>query len=274
MPLRDSGWQAVERSEDINRLSMTPPHIQIIPILEDNYAYVINQDGWALVIDPGEARPIADYLAAHALSLAHILITHYDYDHIEGIAPLRSSFRPSVIGPTSSRVGLDVIAQPGVDLSLDGLTVRVIDTPGHAFPHVAYYFPDQGWLFSGDCLFGGGCGRLAGDSASVMWNSLQSLNQLPADTKVFFGHEYTLANLAFAQSVEPDNPQIRDRISREQQVLAAGGFSAPSTIHEERMTNPFLRLHSATIRKSMGLSSASDAEVFAALRKAKNGFRS
>jgi hydroxyacylglutathione hydrolase len=252
---------------------MTPPHIQIIPILEDNYAYVITRDGRALVIDPGEARPVAEYLAAHALSLSHILITHYDYDHIEGIEPLRATYRPLVIGPASPRVRLDVIARPGIDLSIEGFIVRVIDTPGHACPHVAYYFPDQGWLFSGDCLFGGGCGRLAGDTAVTMWKSLQSLNELPADTQVFFGHEYTLANLAFARAVEPDNPDIRDRITHEEQVLATGGFSTPSTIREERLTNPFLRPQSATIRNTLGLVGASDADVFAALRKAKNRFR-
>jgi len=252
---------------------MTTLNIHLIPVLEDNYAYVVSQGSLAIVIDPGEAKPIADYLVAHALTLSHILITHYDHDHIGGVDSLRSHFHASVIGPASTRIRLDAVAAPGVDLGINGFTVQVIDTPGHAFPHVAYYLPDPGWLFSGDCLFGAGCGRLARDVAPVMWASLQSLNQLPADTQVYFGHEYTRSNLAFARAVEPDNPNLADRIARVEACLKNGGVTSPSTLAEERLTNPFLRTDSIPLRKHLGLPHASGVEVFVALRRAKNLFR-
>lgn len=249
------------------------PRIITIPVLEDNVAYVIIQGSSAVVVDPGDSNPIAAILVDHGLSLSHILITHYDYDHTGGVESLRSHVHTSVIGPATTRVRLDAIAHPGVDLNLDGLTVQVIDTPGHAFPHVAYYLPVPGWLFSGDCLFGGGCGQLAGDVAPVMWASLQALNQLPASTRIFFGHEYTRSNLAFARSVEPENSFIGERIARVEACLRQGESTSPSTLAEERLTNPFLRTGSVDLRYHLGLSHASDVEVFAALRRAKNLFR-
>lgn len=201
--------------------------VRVLPVLADNYSFLICDTSNAMLVDPCEAAPVIAALDENGLALSHIFITHHHHDHVGGMAALCKKFRPVVMTPEAC-----VCPVPGVDM---------ISTPGHSFPHVAYYFREQGWLFSGDCLFGAGCGRLAGDSAAVMWASLQKLAALPDETQVFFGHEYTLDNLAFAASVEPGNAEIRARRERVAAALAAGGFSAPSTLAEEKATNPFLR---------------------------------
>jgi hydroxyacylglutathione hydrolase len=218
--------------------------VHILPMLEDNYAYVVEYDDHTLVVDPSESAPVISYLEKLGRTLSNILITHHHGDHTGGVAALRARYAAAVIDPSSG-------PRP-----LDG--VEAIDTPGHCFPHVAYYFPTQGWLFSGDCLFGAGCGRLAGDSAAIMWESLQKLAALPDETEVYFGHEYTRDNLAFAAAVEPENTAIVERRARVAKALKEGRFSVPSTIAEEKMTNPFLR--------------AGDVEKFALLRRKKNAF--
>lgn len=218
--------------------------VHVIPVLEDNYAYLMCGHTEAVLVDPGEALPVERALDAAGLSLSHILITHRHHDHTGGLDALVRRYQPVVVAPEDASSPL-----PGVDM---------ISTPGHAFPHIAYYVREPGWLFSGDSLFGAGCGRLAGDSAGVMWASLQKLAALPDETLVFFGHEYTLDNLAFAAAVEPDNPAIAARRARVAAALAAGGYSTPSTIAEEKATNPFLR--------------AADLETFARLRTMKNTF--
>lgn len=213
-------------------------------MLQDNYAYLIEDGQRVMIIDPSETNPVLDWLLKNGRTLSHILITHNHADHTGGVEALRKKFGAEVIGPESGPHPLN--------------GVEAIDTPGHCFPHVAYYFPAQGWVFSGDCLFGAGCGRLSGDSAAAMWASLQKLAALPDETRVFFGHEYTLDNLAFAAFVEPGNPAIQARRQRVTAALDAGGFSTPSTMAEEKATNPFLR--------------AGDVSVFAKRRNIKNSF--
>jgi hydroxyacylglutathione hydrolase len=218
--------------------------VHILRVLQDNYAYLVEYGDHTLVVDPSESAPIIACVEKLGCNITHILITHHHGDHTGGVAALRARYGAAVMDPSSG-------PRP-----LDG--VEAIDTPGHCFPHVAYYVPKQKWLFSGDCLFGAGCGRLAGDSAAIMWASLQKLKALPDETEVYFGHEYTRDNLAFAASVEPENTAIVERRARVAKALNEGRFSVPSTITEEKMTNPFLR--------------AGDVEKFALLRRKKNAF--
>ncbi len=246
--------------------------IHPVPVLEDNYAYLIEFDGRAVVIDPGEAAPLRRILTERRLTLAGIVITHYDHDHTDGVDELRNPSVP-LIGPDPAPFQLDAIAMPGSACDLGGLSFEVIDTPGHAFPHAAYHLAEDLVLFSGDCLFGAGCGRVAGGAMDEMWRSLQKLNTLPDETLVYCGHEYSLSNLAFAGHMEPDNPDIATRVVRVRERLRLGLPGVPSTMAEERSTNPFLRSRSQTIRQKLGLTQATDAEVFRALRLQKNSFR-
>ncbi len=225
-------------------VSMTRMTVHILPVLEDNYAYVVEYGDYVLAVDPSVAGPVIERLDQVGGKLSHIMITHYHGDHTGGVAELRARYGAAVIDPSSGPHPL--------------AGVEAIETPGHCFPHAAFYFKEAGWLFSGDCLFGAGCGRLAGDAAEVMWRSLQKLAALPDATKVYFGHEYTLDNLAFAAAVEPANAAIAGRRARVAAALAAGGFSPPSTMAEEHATNPFLR--------------AGDAAAFAKRRVMKNNF--
>jgi len=247
--------------------------VQVIPALEDNYAYLIHSREQALLIDPGEAEPCLKLLDRLGLQLTHILITHYDHDHIDGLDALTRKYNPCIIGPVPASVTLYQPCRGGEQLNVCGLNFQVIDTPGHARPHVVYFEATRRWLFSGDCLFGAGCGRVMGNAYDVMWKSIQSLASLPDDTILYFGHEYTVANLAFAASVEPENQAVKDRLRSVTLELKSGRFSSPSTLGLERLTNPFLRVHSSEIRALLGLPHATEEEVFIALRKAKNGFR-
>jgi hydroxyacylglutathione hydrolase len=251
---------------------MTSPRVIVVPVLHDNYAYAVVSGHDVLIIDPGEAAPVVAAIEKNNLTPRAVLITHYDHDHTGGVAELRRIFNMKVIGPSPSPLKMDEVCQSGQILPFNNLQIKIIDTPGHAFPHVAFYESTHRWLFSGDCLFGAGCGWLSGSSAPVMWKSIQSLAALPDDTSMFFGHEYTLSNLSFAASVEPENNDIPARRLRVEEHLSQGGFSSPSTMGEERATNPFLRVNSPDIRRRLNLADASDQEVFTALRIAKNSF--
>jgi hydroxyacylglutathione hydrolase len=231
--------------------------VHVLPALSDNYIFIVESPRALVVIDPAEAEPVMRWLREHEREPTHVLITHYHADHTGGVEALRRAYGVPVFGPAPSPLPVDHLQEGSVELA-DGLVAEVIDTPGHAFPHVAYYFREQGWLFSGDCLFGAGCGRLRGDAAEIMWASLQILAALPDETRIYFGHEYTLDNLAFAATVEPDNPEIAERRARAEAALQGGGWSVPSTLAEEKQTNPFLR--------------AGDVSIFANRRRSKDVF--
>jgi hydroxyacylglutathione hydrolase len=198
-------------------------------------------------------------LKARGVELAGILLTHYDSDHTGGVTALRKATGCPVVGPEPAPWPIDSAVGGGAVFELSGFRCEAIDTPGHARPHRAYYLPDQGWLFSGDCLFGAGCGRVRNDDFEAMFASLMRLAALPPVTRVYFGHEYTLANLAFAASIEPENPEIPVRRARVAADRADGRPSPGNTLAVELATNPFLR--------------AADAVAFARRRRAKDTFQ-
>lgn len=252
-------------------------HVVALPAFLDNYVWALAHAGQALVVDPGDAGVVEDWLAAHDLRLTTILITHHHADHTAGLAALKARHRPRVYGPDEAIEGLDDLLHGGETLALAPFgTARVLAVPGHTLGHIAYHLPAQDLLFCGDTLFSAGCGRLFEGTPAQLYQSLQALAALPDATRVCCTHEYTLANLRFAAAVEPANP---DRATRERQALALreqGLPTLPVRLAEERRYNPFLRCDEpavmAAASREAGRPLMPGAEVLAALRAWKDHF--
>lgn len=247
----------------------------------DNYIWVLENSATqqAVVVDPGDPDPVRSFLGARGLTLAAILATHHHPDHVGGIAALAVPGIP-VFGPAREKIpGKTHDVADGTRFTLPGVdcAVTTLDIPGHTLGHVAYYIADIDALFCGDTLFGSGCGRLFEGTAEQMHHSLQRLAALPAHTQVYCGHEYTIANLAFALTVEPDNGDVLHRRETEASKLSSGHPTLPSRIEIERRTNPFLRTTTPAVRvaaeRHAGRALPDDVAVFAALRHWKDHFR-
>jgi|DewCreStandDraft_4_1066084.scaffolds.fasta_scaffold00168_25 hydroxyacylglutathione hydrolase len=252
--------------------------VEIVPLLTDNYGYLLTDvaTGAVAVVDPADAGPVLDRIRARGSRLDWILLTHHHGDHVAGTAELVAATGAKVAGAAADAHRLPPLDRPLVEgdrLELGCSTTRVLATPGHTTGHIAYLFEASLDLFCADTLFVMGCGRLIEGDAPTMWASLEKLAALPPATKVWCGHEYTLANARFALSVDPDNEALHVRARLVERLRAEGRPTVPSTIGEERATNPFLRARDPAIRRRLGLEAATDAEVFAALRRAKDAFR-
>lgn len=251
-----------------------------VPAFNDNYLWLINDGVNAAVLDPGDAAPVIDALNANHLSLAAILLTHHHADHVGGVPDLLQRFKVPVFGPRAEQIpDVTVPLAEGDRAAIPELSLRfsVLDVPGHTRGHIAYVEAEQGWLFCGDTLFAGGCGRLFEGTPAQMMTSLSKLAALPDATQVYCAHEYTLANLRFAKEVEPDNPALIERIRTEQAKRDQGQPTVPSSIGLEKSTNPFLRFRQPGIAQRLRAAGRIDGDeqvaVFAALRAWKNDYR-
>jgi hydroxyacylglutathione hydrolase len=267
------------------------PDIVAVRAFSDNYIWLIGLDDragkrQALVVDPGDATPVLAALERHRLPLAHILITHHHADHTGGIAGLKEKWPEAVVhGPRKcGNRFIEHRYDHGDRLAIDeiGLEAQVIEVPGHTLDHNAYFCRRLGAdprpvLFCGDTLFAGGCGRIFEGTPEVMFESLERLAGLPAQTLVFCAHEYTLSNLRFARAAEPASTAVADRLAEAEAVRARDVATIPSSIGVELETNPFLRATSTGIRDTLlgraGVDAADPVAVFAALREWKNNFR-
>lgn len=261
--------------------------IHPIPAFSDNYIWCLaDQDtGKALIVDPGQAQPVMDYLAANNLAADTILVTHHHPDHVGGIKDLQQAWPDvRVVGPSESPFkGSNHPVHPGDEVVWQGLTFDVLSVPGHTLDHLAYFSPSQvdgkPLLFCGDTLFVGGCGRLFEGTAEQMHQSLSTLRDLPGDTAVYCAHEYTLANLRFARSWLPDDQALADFEQQCQARRDQGLPTVPSTIAAEKSLNLFLRWDDPAVAEAahrycaeQGLPSGSDSEIFAAVRHGKDHF--
>lgn len=246
-----------------------------IPTLKDNYVWAIinNNDHSALIVDPGVAEPVKAFLAKYQVQPMGILITHHHWDHTDGLHELKDQFHIPVMGPQQIK-GVTQAVNHTVMPEHFPLEFKIIPIPGHTLEHIAYY--TKGMVFCGDTLFAGGCGRVFEGTPSQMCDSLAKLKALPSDTQVFCGHEYTLNNLRFAEIVEPNNVQIKERIQIVTTIRAKNHPSLPSTIADELATNPFLRCEEPTVKaaaeKHVGHTLKNPVEVFATVRKWKDNF--
>jgi hydroxyacylglutathione hydrolase len=227
-----------------------------VPVLEDNYAYLVIADsGAAAVVDPSEAGPVLAAAERERADLQAIWNTHHHWDHVGGNRDLllaRSSLRVFGYAPDRARIpGITDPVEDGAEFHFAGAAVRVIFIPAHTSGHVAYYLPAEAAVFTGDTLFAGGCGRLFEGDAAMMMKSLGRLTALPPETRVFCGHEYTEKNLRFALTLEPRNAELAAKHRQVKGRRERGEPTVPTTIAEELATNPFLRSDSTELRDSV-----------------------
>lgn len=253
--------------------------VSAVRAFRDNYIWLVHgaDPRRVAIVDPGDARPVLDALARLELEAAAVLVTHHHADHTGGVRGILAQRSVPVWGPAGERVAAVTHRVAGGDrATLDdlGLSFDVLDIPGHTAGHIAFH--GHGVVFCGDTLFSAGCGRLFEGTPEQMLASLDALAALPEDTRVYCGHEYTLANLRFARAVEPENPHIADYSGRVESLRRADEPSLPSTLSLEKQVNPFLRCDRPAVRAAAARYArhepASRVEVFAAMRRWKDEF--
>ena len=251
--------------------------IHMFPCLTDNYGYLLRDEdsGATAAVDTPDAAEILAQLAGKGWRLTHIFNTHHHADHAGGNLALKRETGCTIVGPRADAAripGIDVAVGEGDTVTLGGHRAAVFDTPGHTRGHIVYHFAEARAAFVGDTLFALGCGRLFEGTPAQMWSSLQKILSWPDDTRLYCAHEYTQSNARFALTVEPHNGALRARAEAVAKLRAAGRSTVPSTLAEERATNPFLRPQSRDLRATIELPSAADVEVFAKTRALKDAF--
>jgi hydroxyacylglutathione hydrolase len=256
---------------------MSALEIHQFPCLADNYGYLLHDagSGATAAVDTPDADEILRQLATKGWRLTHVLNTHHHSDHAGGNLALKAQTGCTIVGPRADAAripGIDVAVGEGDTVALGAHRAQVHDTPGHTRGHIVYHFAEARAAFVGDTLFALGCGRLFEGTPAQMWGSLQKILRWPGDTRLYCAHEYTASNARFALTVEPQNAALRARAEAVGKLRAAGAPTVPSTLDEERATNPFLRAASADLRATIGLGGAADVEVFARTRALKDAF--
>jgi hydroxyacylglutathione hydrolase len=251
-------------------------HIHQFLCLKDNFGVLVHDPSTraTVAVDAPATAPVLAALAAREWELTEILITHHHFDHIQGIAGLKTRFpRARIIGPAKEAAkigGLDLAVGEGDGIKMGTLEAIVIEVPGHTSGHVAYWFAGEDILFTGDTLFAMGCGRAFEERPEVLFHSLMKLAALPGETQFYCGHEYTLANARFALTVDPSNPILKERAAEVARLREAGEFTLPATIAIELATNPFLRAGDPALQAGLGMPGADPVTVFTKLRERKN----
>ena len=256
---------------------MSALEIHMFPCLADNYGYLLHdaESQVTATVDTPDAAEILAQLAARGWRLTHILNTHHHNDHAGGNLELKRRTGCTIVGPKADAAripGIDHAVGEGDVVELGSHRATVHDTPGHTRGHIVYHFAAARAAFVGDTLFALGCGRLFEGTPGQMWGSLQKILIWPDDTRIYCAHEYTQSNARFALSVEPQNRSLQARAARVAELRAAGTPTVPSTLGEERATNPFLRPQSADLRATIGMLRGADVDVFAKTRALKDAF--
>jgi hydroxyacylglutathione hydrolase len=252
--------------------------IRQIPVLDDNYVYLVREpkSGAVAVVDPA----VTDEILAEANKLGwritHILNTHHHSDHIGGNLAIKAATGCTIVGPAHDpdRIpGMDVQVRDGDTYALGAETAQVFFVPGHTRGHIAYWFKDSDALFCGDTMFSIGCGRLFEGTPAQMWTSLSRLRALPAATRIYCAHEYTASNVRFAVSIDPDNAALRAYEAEVKDKRSRNIPTVPSTLKLERAANPFLRADAPDLQAAMAMTGQDPALVFAEVRHRKDIFK-
>ena len=237
--------------------------VTAVPVLSDNYVWLIHDpaSGETAAVDPSVAGPVLDAVEAKGWRLSQVLNTHWHPDHTGGNEAIQGATGCPITAPAEAeRVSkVDHIVAEGDRVRIGGAEAVVWEIPAHTAGHIAYYFEAERMIFVGDTMFAMGCGRLFEGTADQMYANLQRIAALPADVRIYCGHEYTLANARFAAHAEPGNSDVAERLGKVEQLRSNGKITLPTTVAEERATNPFVR--------------CPDAESFARLRREKDSFR-
>ena len=249
--------------------------ISPINAFSDNYIWLISDGSKAFVVDPGDAEPVLEALAQAKLELSGVLITHHHFDHTGGLSELKRATACKTWGPVDSPAGsYDHMLQEGDVAEVLGVEFSVLEVPGHTLDHIAFYSASEAALFCGDTLFVGGCGRVFEGDPPQMRRSLEKLRGLPAKTRIFCAHEYTLANLHFARQVEPENQRLEAFLDDCEDRRRANLPTVPSLLEGECEYNPFLRWDSPSVLKTLTqvgrLQGSTYDAIFTAVRKWKN----
>jgi hydroxyacylglutathione hydrolase len=251
--------------------------VRLFLCLQDNYGVLVHDplSGATAAIDAPEAAPVETALQGNGWKLTDILVTHHHGDHTGGIAALKQKYGCRVVAPRGEAAKIpqvDETVGEGDTVKVGNLTAHVLETPGHTLGHIAYWFQPDKLAFVGDTLFSIGCGRVIEGTPDMMWRSLVKLRELPDDTRIFCGHEYTQANIRFARTIEPDNKALLARAAVVDKLVAEKKPTIPTTMAEEREANVFLRADAPEVAAAVGMTGKPPAEVFAEVRARKNKF--
>ena len=254
-----------------------PLDLVTVPCLKDNYAFLIHDDvsGATACIDVPEAAPISAALKERGWTLTEVWITHHHDDHVQGLPELLAEYPADVIGNSADKSRLPDLTREvadGTNFQFGGEDVHVMDVSGHTVGHIAFHLPASKLAFTADSLMALGCGRVFEGTMEQMWGSLMKLMQLPAETLICSGHEYTETNARFALTIEPENDALKSRAEAIAEARQRGEPTVPSKLSDELATNPFLRAGDAPVREALGMENASSAEVFAEIRRRKDNF--
>ena len=251
--------------------------VDVFPARSDNFGYLVHDtaSGRTAAIDAPEAAAIRTALLHRGWTLTDIFITHHHADHVEAIPELKAEFGARVVGPRAEAdkiAGLDELVAGGDTVTLGETVFHVYDTPGHTLGHIVFHDREGKHLFSADALFSLGVGRMFEGTPGPMWAGVKALRELPDDTLVYCGHEYTQSNAKFALSIDPDNAALQKRADEVAALRLAGRPTIPFLLGEDKAANPFLRADDPVLARHYGLEGADPAEVFAAIRKGKDNF--
>ncbi len=246
-----------------------------LPAFTDNYIWLIEENGKATVVDPGDANVVENFLTEKNLKLENIFITHHHFDHTGGVQRLKESYNCDVYGPYNSPFnGVDIKLKENDEIAIFNSSFKIIEIPGHTLDHIAYYSKNQNILFCGDTLFSGGCGRIFEGTPSQMYESLSKLSLLDKSTKIYCGHEYTQSNLNFAVKVEPSNDNLVKYKRKIDKKRLNNEISLPTSLELEKNINPFLRSHVSEIKESIKeiakINNPTDFETFTSVRSLKD----